>query len=94
MGIEGGQRLIYCTAGVRRDLHNQFIAARNGKPPFSTKAFVCTVRKINHHDVVSSWIFADKLLDRGPQVWTKQAGKTLEEAPESDMVEVIVAASF
>jgi hypothetical protein len=69
----GGQLTVSRTMGVRRELRNEFIAARNGKPPWSTKAFVCTVRKIEHHDVVSSGIFADEFPDKHPQEWTKQA---------------------
>ena len=61
---------------------------------WSTKAFIRTVREIEHHDVVSSGIFADEFRDKGPREWTKQALKTLEEATESYMVEVIAEASF
>ena len=64
---------------------NEFIAARNGKPPWSTKAFVRTVRKIEHHDVVSSGIFADEFPDKHPREWTKQALITSEEAKEAYM---------
>jgi hypothetical protein len=74
--------------GVHREQRNEFIAARNGKPPWSTKAFVCTVRKIEHHDVVSSGIFADEFPDQHPWEWTKQALIILEEATEAYMVEV------
>jgi len=75
--------------GFRRDLRDQFIASRNGKSPWSTKASLRTVLEIEHHDVVSSGIFADEFDDTGPREWTKQALKTLEEATESYMVEVI-----
>jgi len=74
--------------GVRRELRNEFIAARNGKPPWLTKAFVRTVREIEHHDVVSSGIFADEFPDKRPREWTKQALITLEEATEAYIVEV------
>jgi hypothetical protein len=74
--------------GVRSELHNEFITARNGKPPWSTKAYVCTVREIEHHDVVSSGISADEFPDKRPCEWTKQAVITLEEATEAYMVEV------
>jgi len=73
--------------GVRRELHNKFIAARNRKPPWSTKAFVRTVQEIEHHDVVSSGIFAYEFPDKHPHEWTKQALITLEEATEAYMVE-------
>jgi len=69
-------------------LRNKFIAARNGKPPWSTKAFVRTVREVEHHDVVSSGIFPDEFADKHPREWTKQALVTLEEATEAYMVEV------
>jgi len=75
-------------AGVRRELRNKFIATRHGKPPWSTKAFVRTVREIEHHDVVSSGIFSDEFPHKRPREWTKQALITLEEATEAYMVEV------
>ena len=80
--------------GVRRELRNEFIAARNGKHPCLTNAFVRTVREIEHHDVVRSAIFTEQFPDKRPREWTKQALKTLEEATESYMVEVIAEASF
>jgi len=46
-------------------------------------------RKIEHHNVVSSGIFADKFLDNHPQEWTKQALITFREAMEAYMVEVV-----
>jgi len=58
------------------------------------KAFIRTVCEIEHHDVISSGIFADEFGDKGPREWTKQALKTLEEATESYMVEVIAEASL
>jgi hypothetical protein len=74
--------------GVCRELHNEFIAAHNGKPPGSTKAFVRTVHEIEHHDVVSTGIFTDEFPDKRPCEWTKQALITLEEATEAYMVKV------
>ena len=74
--------------GVRTELRNEFIAVHNGNPPWSTKAFVCTVRKIKHHDVVSSGIFADEFPEKHPRQCTKQALITLEEATVAYMVEV------
>ena len=85
--VERSQIMIWYTAEVRRELGAQFIAAHNGKPPWSTKAFVRTVRDIEHQDVVSSGIFVNKFRDNGPREWTKQALKTLEEAMELYMVE-------
>jgi len=64
------------------------IAARYGKPPWSTKAFVRTVRETEYHDVLSSDIFADAFPDKHPREWTKQTLITLEEDTEAYMVEV------
>jgi len=58
------------------------------------KGLVRTVREIEHHDVVSSGIFADNFRDKGPQEWTKQGLKTVEEAMESYMVKVIAKSSL
>jgi len=44
------------------------------------KAFICTVREIEYHDVVRSGIFADKFGDKGSREWTKEALETLEDA--------------
>jgi hypothetical protein len=79
---------------VRREICDQCIAADNGKPSWSMKAFIRTVRKIKHHDVVSPGVFAFEFRDKCPQEWTIQSLKTLEEATESDMVDVIGEASF
>jgi len=74
--------------GVHRDLHNKFTAARNAKPPGSTKVYVRTVREIEHHDVVSSGIFVDEFPDKHPHEWTKLTLITSEEATDAYMVEV------
>jgi hypothetical protein len=58
------------------------------------KAFVRAVHEVEHHNVVRFGIFGDEFLDKVLQEWTKQAFKPLEEATESDMVEVIAEASF
>jgi len=71
--INSHQRNVSCTAGVCRVLHDQFIAACNGKPTWSTKAFVCTVHKMGHHDVVSSEIFLCALPDEHPWEWANQS---------------------
>jgi len=86
--VMGGQFTVWSTAGVRWELRNEFIAAPNEKPPSSTKAFVRTVREIEHHDVVSSGMFAVEFPDKHSREWTKQAVITLEDAMEADMVEV------
>ena len=59
-----------------------------GNLKWSTKAFICTAREIEHHDVVNSGIIADEFPDKRPCEWTKQALITLEEAVEAYMVEV------
>jgi hypothetical protein len=58
------------------------------------KAFIGTVREIEHHNVVSSGIFAEEFRDKGPREWTRQALTTREEATESYMVEATAEASF
>jgi len=89
--VNGCQLTVYRTVGVRSELHDQYIAARNGKPHLSTKAFVCTACETEHHDDVSSGTFIDEFLEQQPQEWAKQAVITLEEAMEAYMVEVIAA---
>jgi hypothetical protein len=69
-------------------LRNEFITARNEKPPWSTKPFVRTVYKIQHHNVVNCGMFTDEFPDKHPREWTKQVLITLEEATEAYMVEV------
>jgi lipoate synthase len=58
------------------------------------KACVRTVHEIEPHYVVTSGIVVDDFRDKGPREWTKQALKTLEEATELYMVEVIAESSF
>jgi len=82
------QLQIYHTAGARRELRDQCIAARNGKPPWSTNAFLCTVSESEHHHVVSAGISLDEFSDRHPQPWMKGAYITSEDATEVYMVEV------
>ena len=89
--VSSHQLTVYHTVGLWRELLDHFITARNGKLPWSTKAFVCTVHKINDPDVQSSGIFTDEFHDKHPREWTKQASITLEEATEAYMVEVIAA---
>jgi len=57
--VNGRQLTAYCIAGVSWELHTQFIAARDGKPPWSTKEFVRTVREMEHHDVFNAVMFGD-----------------------------------
>jgi len=57
-------------------------------------AFGRTVREIDHHNVVSSGIFADKFGDKRRRECTKKALNTLEEATEANMVEVVADSHF
>jgi hypothetical protein len=82
---------VYHTAGVRRELHDEFIAAYNREPAWSTKAFVSTVPNIEHHNVVCSGISPDEFRTKHPREWTEQAVITLEEATEAYTIEVIAA---
>jgi hypothetical protein len=61
-----GQITVERTAGVGRELRKEFITPHNGKPPWSIKAFVRTLSEIEHHDVVSSGIFADEFPYKRP----------------------------
>jgi len=86
--------LISHSAGECEELRDQFIAAGNGNPPWSTKAFLRTVRKIEHRDVVRSGIFADEFSDKNLREWTNQALSTLQDATEMYMVEVIAESNL
>jgi len=72
--------------GVRQELRDQFFASCNGKPPWSSQAFVRIVRRIEHHDAVTSGILTNEFHDKGAQYWMKQAVKTIAEATELYMV--------
>jgi len=87
--VYGSQLIIYPAAGVHGELRDQFIATRNGKPPWSTKAFVRTVCGIKHSDAFGSGISAYEFRDRNPREGTKQALTLLEDATEVYMVEVL-----
>jgi len=93
--VVNGHQLTVChTAGLWRELRDQFISAHNGKPPWSPKAFLHTIWEIQHHDVVSSGIYADEFPEKHPWEWTKHALITVEEAMEAYMVEVLAASHF
>jgi len=79
---------------MSKELRDQFISAHNGKPPWSNKAFLCTVREIEHHEVVRLGIFTNEFHDKCPREWTKHASITLEEATEAYMVEVIAESHY
>jgi len=59
-----------------------------------TKVFVRSVREMEHHDVVSSGIPADEIIDKNPREWTKQALTTLEDATEVYMVQVMAKSNM
>lgn len=73
---------------MRRELHEQFKASAKGKMPWSTKAFVRTVREIEHHDVVNSGVYAAEFECKEPRDWTCGAIDTLETAAEAYLVQV------
>jgi len=89
IGVTGHQLTTEGTVSIHRELREQFSAARNGKPPLSTKAFCCIVLDIKHHDVVGSGIIPDKFHHKYLRQWMKQALLTCEEATRAYMVEVI-----
>jgi len=65
--------MIQHTAKVLRERHVHFIAARNEKPSWSTRAFLHTVCKIKHHGVISSGILVDEFSHKDPRGSTKQS---------------------
>jgi len=87
--VHGCQLMISHPAGEQGALHDQLIAACNGKPPWLTKAFGRTVCEMEHSDVVSSEIIADQFGDNNPRQWTKQALTTSQDGAQLYMVEVI-----
>jgi hypothetical protein len=89
--VNGRQLTVYHTPGVSCELPYQCIAASNGKPPWSTKAFLCTVCESEHDVVVSSRILVDEFPNEHPQESTKKDLITLEEATAPYMVKVIAA---
>jgi len=88
MEVNGSELTVYRPAGVHRGVHIEFISAYNREPPWSTRVYICTVRTIEHHDVVSSGILADESPDKRPCEWMKQSIITVMEATEAYMVEV------
>jgi len=50
--VNGRQSTISHTAGVRRELRDQFLAACNWIPQWSTNVCVCTVGEVERDDVV------------------------------------------
>jgi len=70
--VNSRQLAIYHTAGIRSELRNQFIAARNGRHPWSIEAYFHAVCETEHHHAVSSRIFADAFLIRVPESGTNR----------------------
>jgi len=87
--VNGIQLTIQRAVDVNRELHDQVIATCNGKPPWSFKAYICTVCDIIHHDTVIFGIIMDEFPNKHPHKWTKQILNTLEDANEAYMVAVI-----
>jgi len=70
------------------------IAAHNGKPPWSSKAFVLTVCKVEPHDVVSGGIVRDKFRDEHTRELIKQVLIILKVEMDVYMVEVIAESHY
>jgi hypothetical protein len=51
------------TVGASTELCDQFVAAHHRKPPWSAQEILHTVCKIEHHDIVNSWIVEDMFPD-------------------------------
>jgi hypothetical protein len=75
-------------AAIHSELRHQFNESCKGNPLWSTKAFIRTVREIEHHDAVNAGVFADKFSDKWPREWTRASLKALEEATDEYMIEV------
>jgi hypothetical protein len=64
--VNSRQIAVEHTTGVRRELSHQFITAHTWNPVWPTHTFLCTLREIEHHDVVMSAIFHDEFPDKHP----------------------------
>ena len=49
---------------------------------------------MEHHDDISSGIFADEFSDKNPREWTKHVSTKLQDATEAYMVEVIAESNM
>lgn len=87
--MNSGQQTIFCTAGVHRELHDEFIGTPNGKPPGSAKESFHTICEIEHQNVVSIGVFKDMVCDKHPSYWTRHYGNTFENVTEGYSVVVI-----
>jgi len=81
--VDGSQLTWNCTAGIARELCEQFVVAPNKKPTCLPKAFIRMVHEVEHYDVVSSGLFADQFHEKCPWQCTKWALNILKEATEA-----------
>jgi hypothetical protein len=81
-------------AGVRSELHDEFVKACTGNLLLSLKAPVLARHKIEHNDVGSPGNCMDEFGDNGPWEWKKQTLMTIQEATDWCMVEVLAESSF
>ena len=65
-----------------------------GWPPWSTKALVHTVHKIEHYDIHCCGSLPEEFHDKGPCEWPKQGLNSFENFTEAYMVEVIAESHF
>ena len=65
--VDVRQLTIWHTAGVCRELHDKFIGTSTRKPGWSTKALICTVRTIKHHQVGGCGFFGPKSSEKRPR---------------------------
>jgi len=68
---------------------NQFITARCGKHPWSTKAFICKACQSEHHDYISCGIITEAVREQHAHEGTLQGLITLEEVMEAYIVGVV-----
>lgn len=92
--VESFELTIKCTAGVRRELCDQCIAAHKGKPPWWTKTVIGTVTGITLHNAVRFEIFVQQFLNTYPRAQSRHVSLTFEKATESYMVEIITESHF
>jgi hypothetical protein len=92
--VSDGQLTAGNKVGICIQLCNKFIFACNGKPRWSTKVILATVREFKHHDVLSPGIFTDEFHYNCPPEWIYQSLITLEKAIEAYMVEDIAESHY
>jgi len=92
--VDGHQLTMSCTAGICRELHDQFIAACSGTSSWSIKAFVCSFHEMEYQNVVSSGIVKVELHNQLHQQSGTPATNTLKGATEAYMVSIIGKSHF